>query len=325
MRAFDRRGLLKTTGAGTALALGAGTASAAASQESVEPAQEVVTTFTATGTGGFIAINEQPPDPETKFDLPGPGEVDNEILIEGEVYDDGTWESTNTQFPNIPVPDEVIPDDLPDLNLTVIVTPINTPYTGELTRAPGEELLTVEGTLEIDVDVEGIDLGIEPIEVTVSATTETSNNLEGAAVDFQTTAATTTVVDNEFTIDDTTGLDSVDNALGLPSTEPGTNWFKLDADLAFTDEFEAPIPQPPELPNGPTEGPPQPFGGSQLYEDVTGSGTVNLTDVQVLFENLDAPEVQNNAQAFNFSGFYPDEVTILDVQALYERQAGQQT
>jgi hypothetical protein len=323
MRQIDRRSLLRTTGTGVGLALSAGAATA--SQETVAPSQEVVTTFTATGTGGFIAINEQPPEPETKFDLPGPSEVDNEILIEGEVYDDGTWESTNTQFPNIPVPEEIIPDDLPNLELTVIVTPINTPYTGQISRAPGEELLTVEGTLEIEVDVEGIDLGIEPIEVTIGATTESSNNLEGSATDFETTAATTTVVDNEFTIDDTTGLDSVDDALGLPATEPGTNWFKLDADLSFADEFEAPIPQPPELPNGPTDGPPQLLGDSQLYEDVTGSGTLDLTDVQVLFENLNTPEVQNNAQAFDFSGFYPDRVTILDVQALYKKQANQQT
>jgi len=80
---------------------------------------------------------------------------------------------------------------------------------------------------------------------------------------------------------------------------------------------ETELPGPPQLPGG--DGQPQDLDGDGLFEDVTGSGEPSIFDVQVLFDNLGSPELQNNAAAFNFAGLDEDRVDIFDVQALYVR------
>ena len=65
--------------------------------------------------------------------------------------------------------------------------------------------------------------------------------------------------------------------------------------------------------------PPQDLDGDGLYEDIRGTGDPSVADVQALFENLHSPRVQENAEAFNFSGTTPDRVTVFDVQALFTR------
>jgi hypothetical protein len=73
--------------------------------------------------------------------------------------------------------------------------------------------------------------------------------------------------------------------------------------------------------------PPAPVVGDQqptdpdddgLYEDIVGDGSVDIFDVQALFDNLDSDVVQNNPAAFTF-GDTPGEVTVFDVQALFEQ------
>ena len=56
--------------------------------------------------------------------------------------------------------------------------------------------------------------------------------------------------------------------------------------------------------------------GDGLYEDVRGDGGVSVLDVQTLFNNLDNPQLQSNAEKFDFSGTGGN-VTVLDVQALF--------
>jgi PKD repeat protein len=63
--------------------------------------------------------------------------------------------------------------------------------------------------------------------------------------------------------------------------------------------------------------PPKDVDGDGLYRDVRGDGTFDIDDVQALFDNLDSPAVQGNAERFDFRGGTPDEVTIFDVQALF--------
>jgi len=53
-------------------------------------------------------------------------------------------------------------------------------------------------------------------------------------------------------------------------------------------------------------------------EDVDGDGQFTIGDVQIFFQNRDADVVQDNAELFDFSGTDPDEVTIADVQALFQ-------
>ena len=64
---------------------------------------------------------------------------------------------------------------------------------------------------------------------------------------------------------------------------------------------------------------PSDIDGDGLYEDLTGSGTIEIADVQALFDGLSDPAVQESAWAFNFSGTDPSQVTIFDVQALFSR------
>ena len=70
------------------------------------------------------------------------------------------------------------------------------------------------------------------------------------------------------------------------------------------------------------ENPPQDSTGDGLYDDVGGSGELEITDVQLLFENLD--ELDAHAWAFDFAGLDDQEVTIFDVQALFNNWIGQQ-
>jgi parallel beta-helix repeat protein len=60
--------------------------------------------------------------------------------------------------------------------------------------------------------------------------------------------------------------------------------------------------------------------GNGLLNDVRGDGEFNILDVQSLFNNLDDPTVQSNGQFFSFQQREtPKEVTILDVQELFNR------
>jgi len=76
-------------------------------------------------------------------------------------------------------------------------------------------------------------------------------------------------------------------------------------------------------PIGDSSSPPSDIDGDGLYEDVDGDGQFTLDDVTHLFEYRNTPAVQNNPSNFNFDGRQnPTEVTLADVQALYERLQG---
>lgn len=76
-----------------------------------------------------------------------------------------------------------------------------------------------------------------------------------------------------------------------------------------------PIQAPPAI----TENRPQDLSGDGLFEDINGDGVADIFDVQTLYSNLETDVVQDNAEYYNFSGDDPTEVTVFDVQALYER------
>jgi hypothetical protein len=54
-----------------------------------------------------------------------------------------------------------------------------------------------------------------------------------------------------------------------------------------------------------------------LFGGVAADGDLNVLDVQSLFDNLDSPAVRQHPRAFAFAGINLDEMTILDVQALF--------
>ena len=58
--------------------------------------------------------------------------------------------------------------------------------------------------------------------------------------------------------------------------------------------------------------------GDGLLNDVNGDGKFNVGDVQALNDNLNSDAVQSNPELFNFNEEHnPEEVTMLDVQALF--------
>lgn len=310
MEFVDRRTVLKTGAIGAGVSNWVVPSSAETDTECGPCGQQDGGLFEATGTSGFIAINTE--DPETDG-YPLPEDLDEPpVTIEGDYSDDGTWVATNVEFANL----DPVDLGLPPVDLDF---QINTPegMSGTIDREAG--VLTIEGVLEIFVPVSDVDPDQDDIRVTVDiedGTTLQSNHMIGDARGMDMSSATVTLVDNEFTVPATNavifGID-IDELLNLPSLEPGKNWFELDLEVEFTDA----VPTPPAIGNG---SPPERSGIDNCYDLVTGDGpTVDILDVQTLFANLDNPDLQDHALAYNFSGSNRNQVTAFDVQALYNR------
>ena len=56
--------------------------------------------------------------------------------------------------------------------------------------------------------------------------------------------------------------------------------------------------------------------GDGLADDVNGNGRLDFADIVVFFENIDSPEVQDNASAFDFNG--NGAADLADVTALFD-------
>ena len=104
-----------------------------------------------------------------------------------------------------------------------------------------------------------------------------------------------------------TGL-VTDGAVVIPTTgEPYTVAVEENAALSV------------ELPPVVGDRSPADLNDDGLFEDITGNGQLQIDDVQALFENRTADAVQEFAEFYNFSGLDEEEVTIFDVQALFNR------
>jgi len=86
--------------------------------------------------------------------------------------------------------------------------------------------------------------------------------------------------------------------------------------VAITGESEIPQREGPPPVTG--NSPPQDLNGDGLFRDVNGDGTFSLADVQVFFQNRNDPTVQEHAEFFNFDGQDPADVSIADVQQLFQ-------
>lgn len=310
MHPVERRRLL-AAGVGAGLTADAGVTNArqtvsADTRVGDDDAQEPTHVFTARGTGGLIGINTDDPYADS-YPLPG-DDGDPPVVIQGEVYPDGTWAAISVEFRTFD------PGDfgLPPIDLAV---DINVPggLSGEIDREAG--LMTAEGTLEILLPLSEFDDIDEDLEVDidlVDATTLQSNNMVGDTEAFDTPEGSMVFVDNAYTVPATDtvafGID-IDEVLGLPSEQPGDNWFELGFEVEFA-------PRPPPVVG---TDPPTSVGADTLYDDITGNGDLTIADVQSLFATLDSDVVQEHAPAFNFSGTDPRRVTIFDVQALFGR------
>ncbi len=349
---LNRREFVRTATTGTGIALGGGAASAQDSTGDSETEQVVEATFSATVDEGFLVLGGDSPGDQNAIANVDISNLNGTVDIEGEVYEDRTWESTNVNFPeldpgqfidadDIDLADEITFDD--NAKVTVDVDTISGVYDPD---AEIGELVTGNANLVIDAFAPGtatafglnidfyfnfiIDLNSGE-ELTL--TTGTSNGLTGEASGLDSVSSTATVVSNDFTVPEATedpdtpsdkdGICQsipfrdpicVNDTLSLPVVAPARNWLKL----TIEPEWDGNPPQPPfpptedPLPGG--ENPPRDEDGDGAFEDITGSGDVSIVDTQALFDNLDSEAVQNNPEAFNFSeSSDDDEVSILDV------------
>jgi len=63
---------------------------------------------------------------------------------------------------------------------------------------------------------------------------------------------------------------------------------------------------------------PRDLDGDGNYEDIRGTGSVSVFDVQTLFENMGTSAIQDYSEYYNFQGEDPDQVTVFDVQSLFK-------
>lgn len=74
------------------------------------------------------------------------------------------------------------------------------------------------------------------------------------------------------------------------------------------------VESPPPVNGG---DPPQDLTGNGLFEDIDGDGSLSIFDVQILFDNLGDPAIENHASAYSFNEGDTETVTIFDVQTLF--------
>jgi hypothetical protein len=145
-------------------------------------------------------------------------------------------------------------------------------------------------------------------------------------------SSSSTIPEDDITIG-STGFDldagqlrEVDMEVSVPAeTAIGTYTTDLqasanDGDTTDTTELVVEIfPEKPDVTIGSGQKPPQDVDQDGLFEDINGDGEFDISDIQLLFNNLSKEAVQDNPAAFNFSETEnPAEVTVSDVQALYD-------
>ena len=297
--------------------------------------------FTGTGTNGFIALGTS--DPQTsRVDFGS--ENGTEYSIDGQIYSDGTWESTNVDIPSVGL-DELIKEQatfsllgfdisVASVQTTVNVEPIEGKYrpqqglvTGELRVSIDISATTVEIPV-IGVGVGNVDFTVNPdpapLTTKVSNGPNTSDGMEGSASGLASSSPQVSLVSQEFNVDGVSGDTSVigidvtgtiNNVLNLPALA-GSNWIRLDLDLSV----DNPQAIDDALVFDPiVEEPPRDLNTDELFEDVDGDGNFNTIDVQALFDNLDSDPVQNQADILSFAGgLNRSSVGVVDVQALYD-------
>lgn len=157
-------------------------------------------------TAGYILFDEnsEPEDPPVQFP---PGDV----IINGNVSD-GRWDSTTLKFKALTVS-----------GLSVQVEAVNG-LSG--TFDEDTELMTVEEKLKVTVG------GDQSFSYDIAATTGESGALTDSA-GFSGESGTATIVDNEYTVNDTTDDAVLNSVLGLPVEEPGRAWLELSHDFEF--------------------------------------------------------------------------------------------
>jgi hypothetical protein len=299
-----------------------------------------ISTFTGTGTNGFISLGTD--DPQKRRGDFG-SENGSEYSIDGQIYSDGTWESTNIDISSVGL-DELIKNQATfsilgfDISVASVQTTVNVePIEGKY--RPQQGLVTGDFDMAIDFDVDltevaGITVGglkfklnpdLAPLTTKVSDGPNTRDGMEGSASGLASSSPQVSLVSQEFNVDGVSGSDTsiagvdvtgtINNVLNLPALA-GSNWIQLDLDLSVDNPqaIDDALVFDPVV-----EEPPRDLNTDELFEDVDGDGNFNTIDVQALFDNLDSDPVQNQADILSFAGgLNRSSVGVVDVQALYD-------
>jgi hypothetical protein len=208
-----------------------------------EPEPTLTDAFVAESQGGLIALGEESlmSAEESGFDLPPSETVEEPIVVEAEITDDG-WESTNIDLPNLD-PEALLSqiggDDLPiDPEQIEIQLGVPDGFSGTLDQQEG--LMTVEGQLNITVVISDQEI---PIEIGLDGTTGESGDMTGS-IDLSSEPVSATIVDNQTTVP---ALDEeefsligpiVNDQLGLPSgpdSDGGRTWLRILFEISNAD------------------------------------------------------------------------------------------
>jgi len=302
------------------------------------PERDAILSVSPTETGAFLA--------------PGGGddveltvsEIGGQTAIADVTVDSGTFtDGAGNELSDVTiVPEEEAFDIEPDADVRL---PVSFDVEGDVTPPGASDDTRFEGDLTVETGNAG------SLSVSVSALV-LATNVEGARLvggSKTVGGVALTAVDTDAVSDPPDGTEPVaaydldvtgDGVvqLGLPAPSPrsavyapGENWATLDTgrvdgQLRLTvaaDGVERVVVAsrgPPAIVGG---DPPQDPDGDGLYEDIDGDGELTVGDVQLFFENRDSEVVQTNAEFFNFSGTDPDEVTVADVQALFQLFTGE--
>jgi len=280
MSQTNRRQFLKTSAMGVGVAVGTG--SAYADDKPQFSTSSVVKTFTATAGEGYIAIDADNPQGDGsdigRVDFAG-DQIDGDVTISGEVYDDNTWKSTSVNFPPIDIENFLSEDTFSDLPIDIGLDDIDADIQVNVPQITGQfdteqELVTAE-PFEVEVDADAtVDAGITSIDIAIvvsasaDLTTGQSGELEGGVQNgLDPQSATVTLVSNDFIVPATgetisvpvVGDIDVDDQVGLPADDPSRNYLELELDMNIAEIF------------GTVDG------------RVTDRGGVGLSDVRVEF------------------------------------------
>ena len=179
-----------------------------------------VTAFVAESQGGYVSFSQDSQSSAESEGTPFPALEDGEepIQIEATVNpEEGTWESENLTFPALTVNE--------DLGLEAEVE-VTDGLSGRLDREEG--VFTAEG--QFRVTIQSASFTYESVQ-----TTQQSGSLSGSA-EFDGDTAEVTLVDNEFTVDETTSSSTINSFLDLPADQTGENWLVLNLDIKLNEQ-----------------------------------------------------------------------------------------
>jgi hypothetical protein len=204
----------------------------------------------------------------------------------------------------------------------------------DVTIGPGGDTLEPGNTTSYGISVSNVGAGLSTANLTLSSSNTTVATIQdvspigSATVEHKAVAPGTAELNISGLEAEASGTVQLAEVT-ISAVENGTATLSGDASLSTAGGGSYPVnsvqpttidiqvtPPTPTLPG--FANPVTDIDGDGLYEDVNGDGNFTIADVQVFFQNRDSDVVQNNAELFNFDNNDPPDVTIRDVQALFQ-------